>query len=79
VDTVIGNNNLIVHQLLEQQAHAVSGLADSLFRRPNGLIIASLRSRNGEALKVAEKLQGADTPTPPSHAPEIPFDRFRMP
>jgi nanoRNase/pAp phosphatase (c-di-AMP/oligoRNAs hydrolase) len=29
-----------------------------LFRRPNGVIIASLRSRNGEALKVAEKLQG---------------------
>ena len=30
----------------------------TLFRRTNGVIIASLRSRNGEALKVAEKLQG---------------------
>ena len=26
--------------------------------RSNGVIIASLRSRNGEALKIAEKLQG---------------------
>ena len=57
VDTVIGNNNLIVHQLLEQQATPYSVLL-TLFRRPNGLIIASLRSRNGEALKVAEILQG---------------------
>jgi len=30
----------------------------TLFRRTNGVVIASLRSRNGEALKVAEKLQG---------------------
>jgi oligoribonuclease NrnB/cAMP/cGMP phosphodiesterase (DHH superfamily) len=57
VDTVIGNNNLIVHQLLEQQATKYPVLL-TLFRRANGVIIASLRSRNGEALKVAEKLQG---------------------
>lgn len=57
VDTVIGNNNLIVHQLLEQQATRYTSLM-TLFRRPNGIIIASLRSRNGEALKIAEKLQG---------------------
>ena len=57
VDTVIGNNNLIVYQLLEQQAVKYPVLV-TLFRRPNGLVIASLRSRNGEALKVAEKLQG---------------------
>ena len=57
VDTVIGNNNLIVHQLLEQQATSYPVLL-TLFRRANGVIIASLRSRNGEALKVAEKLQG---------------------
>jgi oligoribonuclease NrnB/cAMP/cGMP phosphodiesterase (DHH superfamily) len=57
VDTVIGNNNLIVHQILEQQASAYPVLI-TLFRRSNGAIIASLRSRNGEALKVAEKLQG---------------------
>ncbi len=57
VDTVIGNNNLIVHQLLEQQATDYPVLL-TLFRRANGVIIASLRSRNGEALKIAEKLQG---------------------
>jgi oligoribonuclease NrnB/cAMP/cGMP phosphodiesterase (DHH superfamily) len=57
VDTVIGNNNLIVHQILEQRATSYPVLL-TLFRRANGVIIASLRSRNGEALKVAEKLQG---------------------
>ena len=57
VDTVIGNNNLIVHQILEKQASSYPVLV-TLFRRTNGVIIASLRSRNGEALKVAEKLQG---------------------
>jgi oligoribonuclease NrnB/cAMP/cGMP phosphodiesterase (DHH superfamily) len=57
VDTVVGNNNLIVHQLLEQQATHFPVLI-TLFRRANGAMIASLRSRNGEALKVAEKLQG---------------------
>src|SRR5882762_4935975 len=57
VDTVIGNNNLIVHQLLERGATPYPVLL-TLFRRPSGMIIASLRSRNGEALKVAEKLQG---------------------
>jgi oligoribonuclease NrnB/cAMP/cGMP phosphodiesterase (DHH superfamily) len=57
VDTVIGNNNLIVHQLLEQQATNYPVLL-TLIRRGNGMIIASLRSRNGEALKIAERLQG---------------------
>jgi len=57
VDTVIGNNNLIVHQLLEQEATKYPVLV-TLFRRATGVIIASLRSRNGEALKIAEKLQG---------------------
>ena len=57
VDTVIGNNNMIVYQLLEKQATPYPVLL-TLFRRANGVVIASLRSRNGEALKVAEKLQG---------------------
>jgi hypothetical protein len=61
VDTVVGNNNLIVHQLLQRQATPFPVLV-TLFRRANGLIIASLRSRNGEALKVAEKLQGGGHP-----------------
>jgi oligoribonuclease NrnB/cAMP/cGMP phosphodiesterase (DHH superfamily) len=57
VDTVVGNNNLIVHQLLEAHATRYPVLL-TMFRRTNGAIIASVRSRNGEALKVAEKLQG---------------------
>src|SRR5258705_311762 len=61
VDTVIGNNNLIVHQLLERQATRYPVLL-TLFRRTNGIIIVSLRSRNGEALKLAEKLQGGGHP-----------------
>jgi hypothetical protein len=56
VDTVVGNNNLVVHQLLEQQATKYPVLV-TLFRRGN-LVFASFRSRAGEALKVAEKFQG---------------------
>ena len=57
VETVVGNHNLIMHHLLEQRATPYPVLL-TLMRRPNGLIIASLRSRNGDALKLAEKLQG---------------------
>ncbi len=60
VETIIGNNNLVVHQLLEQQASKYPVLV-TLFRRGN-LIFASFRSRNGEALKVAEKFQGGGHP-----------------
>jgi len=57
VETVIGNTNLIIHQLLEKRAVPFPVLV-TLFKRANNLVIASFRSRNGEALKVAEKLQG---------------------
>ena len=57
VETVVGNNNLIVHQLLERQAVKFPVLV-TLFKRANNIVIASFRSRNGEALKVAEKFQG---------------------
>jgi hypothetical protein len=56
VDTVVGNNNLIVHQMLEQRAAQYPVLV-TLFRRGN-LVFASFRSHNGDALKVAEKFQG---------------------
>lgn len=56
VDTVVGNNNLIVHQLLEQKATKYPVLV-TLFRR-GSLVFASFRSHNGEAIKVAEKFQG---------------------
>jgi hypothetical protein len=56
VDTIVGNNNLIVHQLLEQQATKYTVLV-TLFRRGNA-VFASCRSRNGDALKTAERFQG---------------------
>jgi hypothetical protein len=61
VPTVIGNNNLIVHQLLEQKATPYPVLV-TLFRKANGMVIASFRSRNREALQVAAKLQGGGHP-----------------
>jgi hypothetical protein len=57
VETVVGNNNLIVHQLLERSAVKFPVLV-TLFKRANNVVIASFRSRNGDALKVAEKFQG---------------------
>ncbi len=57
MDTLIGNTNLIVHQILETKTTQYDVLV-TLFKRANNLVIASFRSRNGEALKVAEKLQG---------------------
>jgi oligoribonuclease NrnB/cAMP/cGMP phosphodiesterase (DHH superfamily) len=61
VETIIGNNNLIVHQLLEKRATPYEVLV-TLFRKVNGPIIVSLRSRHGEAVKVAERLQGGGHP-----------------
>ncbi|MGD0744941.1 MAG: DHHA1 domain-containing protein [Verrucomicrobiota bacterium] len=56
VDTVVGNNNLVVHRLLEERATKYPVLV-TLFRRGN-LVFVSFRSRDGEALKIAEKFQG---------------------
>jgi hypothetical protein len=61
VETVVGNTNLIVHQLLEQRATPYPVLI-TLFRRGNGMVLVSLRSRNGAAIKVAEALQGGGHP-----------------
>lgn len=61
VHTVIGNVNLIVHQLLDDPGIPFQVLI-TLFRKNNGTIIASLRSRNGEASKIAERLQGGGHP-----------------
>ena len=56
VDSLIGNTNQIVHQLLERGATKHTVLV-TLFRRSNA-IFASFRSRNGEARRIAEKFQG---------------------
>lgn len=56
VDTIVGNNNLIVHQLLERGATKYPVLV-TLFKRATA-VFASFRSRNGEALRIAEKFHG---------------------
>lgn len=61
VPVVVGNPNQIVHELLYNGAGHFSTLM-TLARRGNGLVVASLRSRNGEALAVAGKLQGGGHP-----------------
>ena len=61
VETVVGNINLIVHRLLEEKSTPYPVLL-TLFRKGNGTMVVSLRSRNGEAAKVAEKLHGGGHP-----------------
>lgn len=57
VETVVGNNNLIVHRLLDEKATPFPVLL-TLFRKANGAVLVSLRSKNGQALKIAEQLKG---------------------
>ncbi len=61
VRPVVGNTNVIVHQLLEQCVTPHAVLA-TLFKKGNGAFIVSFRSRNGEALKVATRLDGGGHP-----------------
>lgn len=61
VQTVVGNVNLIVHRMLDEKATPCTVLL-TLHRKGNGLMLVSLRSRNGDALKVAEKLHGGGHP-----------------
>lgn len=61
VDTVLGNINLVIHRLLQENVTPFPVLV-TLFRKSNGLVVASLRSRGGEALKVAEQLKGGGHP-----------------
>jgi oligoribonuclease NrnB/cAMP/cGMP phosphodiesterase (DHH superfamily) len=61
VDTVVGNINWIVHRLLENKDTKYPVLL-TLFKKGNGAMIASVRSRNGQAIKVAEKLMGGGHP-----------------
>ncbi len=61
VHSIIGNTNLIIHKLLAEGSTPFPVLM-TLFRRPNGTILVSLRSRNGEAVKIAAQLQGGGHP-----------------
>jgi len=61
VESVVGNVNWIVHQLLERGDTPYQVLL-TLIRKSNSLVIASLRSRNGEAIKIASTLNGGGHP-----------------
>lgn len=61
VETVVGNTNLIVHRMLNEGAVPYPVLV-TLFKKGNGAMVVSFRSRNGEALKIATKLQGGGHP-----------------
>lgn len=61
VHTVVGNTNQVIYRLLEEQATPYPVLI-TLTRRGKSPMMVSLRSRNGEALRVAEKLRGGGHP-----------------
>ncbi|RME90911.1 MAG: DHH family phosphoesterase [Verrucomicrobia bacterium] len=61
VPVVIGNGNQIVHRLLQEEAVTTPVLL-TLYRQPGGVITASLRSRDGQALELAQRLQGGGHP-----------------
>ena len=61
VEVVVGNANLIVHRLLRSPDNKYRTLL-TLNRKANSGIVVSLRSRSGEALPIAQKLQGGGHP-----------------
>ncbi len=61
VNTVVGNVNLIVHRLLDEKATPYPVLA-TIFRRSSGIVMVSFRSKNGEALAIAQLFQGGGHP-----------------
>ena len=61
VDTVVGNVNLIIHQLLDRPENRYEVLI-TLSRGGANSFLASLRSRNGQALRIATRLQGGGHP-----------------
>jgi hypothetical protein len=61
VDVAVGNSNLIVHALLNEPANPYKVLL-TLVRKGASGVVVSLRSRNGEALPVARRLQGGGHP-----------------
>lgn len=61
VETSIGDVNHILHRLLENK-HTTHVALFALSKKPGGPVTMSIRSRNGEALKIAKTLQGGGHP-----------------
>ncbi len=53
----VGNSNLIVHRMLNERATPHPVIA-TLHRRGGGIYVASFRSLHGEALGIAQRLEG---------------------
>lgn len=62
VDTAIGDSNMIVHQMLQERVTPFPVLMTLSGRGAGGGLSVSLRSENGEALPVAQRLQGGGHP-----------------
>lgn len=61
VEVVVGNSNLIVHELL-RDASCKYEVLTTLLRKSSSGVVASFRSRNGQAAPLARKLQGGGHP-----------------
>lgn len=61
VPTVVGNNNRIIYRLLTDDTLPYQVLV-TMLRKANSQVVISLRSRNGEALPIAERLNGGGHP-----------------
>lgn len=57
VDTVVGDSNRTVHDLLEEEAGGYKVLA-TMFQKANRQVMVSFRSRGGEALPIARQFHG---------------------
>ncbi|MCD6338755.1 MAG: DHH family phosphoesterase [Verrucomicrobia bacterium] len=76
VETLVGNPNLILHRLLEDPQTPYEVLI-TLARKASGVWVASLRSRNGQAIRAAELLQGGGHPN--AAAAALPRSIRRLP
>ena len=65
VPTIIGNNNIIAHQLLERKATPF-GVMVTLFKKANNTVVASLRSRQARRWFWRRSCKGRRSPQCPS-------------
>lgn len=61
VEVIVGNSNLIVHELLRAPDCRFEVLG-TLMRKSSSGVVVSFRSRNGQAAAIAKKLQGGGHP-----------------
>ena len=62
VETVVGNANSIVHRMLDEKVYALIRSCSPCTAKETDVMVVSLRSRTGEALKVCGKIPWRRTP-----------------